>query len=115
MRLVVKCVKKASALKQQGNEQFKAQNYSGAIDCYTEAIEYCPIEEAFDGARAVYFCNRAACHLSLEDYDLTIKDCTEAIGCDSRYVKAYKRRAQAYEAKEDLEKALKDLATALYV
>lgn len=42
-----------------------------------------------------------------------IEDCTDALELDPRYLKAYTRRSQAFEAKDDLEAALDDLNKAV--
>jgi Tfp pilus assembly protein PilF len=47
-------------------------------------------------------------------YDMTMQwsdaavDCTSALGIDGSYVKAYMRRASAYEQSDDLDRALAD-------
>jgi len=48
-------------------------------------------------------------------YELAVEDCTASVELDPRYVKAYMRRAQAYENLEDLDAALADIKKALEV
>mmetsp|Transcript_10276 Transcript_10276/g.12833 ORF Transcript_10276/g.12833 Transcript_10276/m.12833 type:complete len:239 (-) Transcript_10276:1161-1877(-) len=109
----VRCVKKnakaASALKAKGNDFFKEKNYLQAIECYSDALDFAPTEDEYNYSRAVYYCNRAACYLYLERFDDVITDCTEALELESRYVKAFTRRAQAFEALDELESALEDI------
>ena len=64
-----------------------------------------------DGEKcAVYFANRAACFLKLEEYEKACQDCTEALKLNPNYVKALMRRCAAREKKggDDLYGALED-------
>jgi import receptor subunit TOM70 len=83
--------KNALALEQKtaGNEFYAAKQYKEAIEKYTNAIDILP--------SAVYYCNRAACYSNLGNHQLTIDDCTKAIEMDPKYIKAFHRRALAYE------------------
>ena len=54
-------------LKAEGNTLFMAEQYAAAIAKYTEAIE-----KSTEGEQAVYFSNRANCHLELRDYQKAI-------------------------------------------
>lgn len=60
-----KDAKIASKLKGEGNAAFKQSEYGAAIDLYSDALEYAPLEEEYNYSRAVYYCNRAACYLAL--------------------------------------------------
>ncbi|KNC87801.1 hypothetical protein SARC_00058 [Sphaeroforma arctica JP610] len=101
---------KADSLKVEGNIFFKMKEYDSAINLYTECIESCP---AGDSRVAVYFCNRAACYLALEEYNDAVDDCTEALSLNKEYVKALVRRAQGYEKQDKLEDALEDFKKAV--
>ncbi|CAH2238484.1 jg14092 [Pararge aegeria aegeria] len=46
--------------------------------------------------------------MKLEKYKKAIEDCTKSIELDDKYVKAYYRRAQCYEATEKLDECLAD-------
>lgn len=66
-----------------------------------------------DGRNAVYYCNRAAAHSKIGNYQQAIKDCHTALSIDPSYSKAYGRLGLAYsslqrhkEAKESYQKAL---------
>ncbi len=54
---------KAQAAKNKGNKYFKAGRYDQAINCYTEAIEICPAENANE--IATFYQNRAAAYEQL--------------------------------------------------
>lgn len=58
--------------------------------------------------RSIFYGNRAACLMALHRAPEAIEDCTAAIKLDPQYVKAYVRRAQAYEKTEKLAEALGD-------
>ena len=49
----------AAALKEAGNNHFKAGAFKDAIDCYTQALSATDDKHE----KVVYYKNRAACHL----------------------------------------------------
>ena len=55
---------------------------------------------AADGVRSVLLNNRGACWHKLGDCSLCIKDTSRSIQLEVVNIKAYARRAQAYEAME---------------
>eukprot|EP00041_Stephanoeca_diplocostata_P017963 m.372364 g.372364 ORF g.372364 m.372364 type:complete len:266 (+) comp20872_c0_seq1:141-938(+) len=91
--------------KEQGNDLYKRNDFSEALEKYSEAIRHCPPghEEA-----APFYANRAACHLKMENYEACANDCTEALGLQRIYPKVTLRRAAAYEKLERYEDALED-------
>lgn len=89
-----------------GNEEYKAKNYTKAIEHYTRAIQLSAEKEC-----SVFFCNRAACHLALGNFAAVIEDCTSALAIDGAYIKALFRRGQAYEQLQDYKNALYDFTT----
>lgn len=58
--------------------------------------------------RAVLYANRAACCLELQQYKEAVTDCSAAIDIDGAYLKAWHRRAKAYESLDDMDRALID-------
>ncbi|XP_026749366.1 tetratricopeptide repeat protein 1-like [Galleria mellonella] len=96
----------AEELKVAGNNAFKVAEYERSIDKYTEGLKICPLQ--WSQLRAVLYCNRSAAKMKLEKYSKAIKDCTKAIELDEKYVKAYIRRAQSYEATDKLDESLAD-------
>eukprot|EP00116_Pleurobrachia_bachei_P010682 sb/3470944/ len=96
-----------------GNSCFKNGEYSAAIDQYTEAL-------AATGGKgspeaATVHKNRAACLLKLERYDEVIDDVNACISMGGGDSKAYYRRAVAYQALKQLDKALKDSMEAVRI
>ena len=90
---------KALAAKQAGNELFKAKDFRGAIERYTEAIKRDPSNPA-------YWCNRCAAHQKTLNMGDAVKDANEAIKLDPTYVKAYSRRATCEYFSKEYHKAL---------
>lgn len=100
---------KAQAAKNKGNKLFKIGKYEQAIDCYTEAIQICPVENKED--ISTFYQNRAAAYENLKNYKQVASDCTMALELNSRYIKALQRRAKAYESLEQFRDALEDITT----
>jgi small glutamine-rich tetratricopeptide repeat-containing protein alpha len=98
-------IKKANALKEEGNECVKASKFNDAIEKYTEAIKL--------NRDPVYFCNRAAAYCRLEKFDLAIEDCRSALELDENYAKAYGRMGLAYLSQDRNEDAVEAYKKAL--
>lgn len=93
---------KAKALKDEGNKLFVVGQYEAAKHQYGLAI-------ALDPSVPAFYSNRAACELKLEQHGLAIEDATKAIQLDSKFSKAYFRRASAHLSILDPKSALPDL------
>lgn len=98
---------KAQEAKNEGNEFFKAGDFPGAVERYSEAIKR-------DPSNAVYYANRAAAYTKLTSFVEAKKDCEKALALDPNYVKAYSRMAaiqmfmkEFHKARESYEKGLK--------
>lgn len=78
----------AERLKTEGNEQMKVENFSAAVEFYSQAI-------ALNSHNAVYYCNRAAALSKLGNYAGAVQDCEQAINIDPKYSKAYGRMGLA--------------------
>lgn len=96
----------ALALKEDGNAEFKAKNFTAAIAYYTAALKL--------KIDPVFYSNRSACYAALDDHENVIKDTTEAINLKPDYTKCVLRRATSYEIVENYTEAMYDL-TALTV
>ena len=68
---------KALEAKEEGNVLFKAKDFKGAIDKYTEAIKRDPTNPA-------YFCNRCGAYQKTMDMNEAIKDANSAINLDPK-------------------------------
>uniref|UniRef100_A0ABM0LYH0 Protein unc-45 homolog B-like n=1 Tax=Saccoglossus kowalevskii TaxID=10224 RepID=A0ABM0LYH0_SACKO len=92
--------------KQEGNQCFSQGKYKEAIIAYTNAIDSCPEDNKND--RAVFFKNRAACHLKLENYKVAVKDADQALELSPSDAKALYRKCQALENLGSHEEAYKE-------
>ncbi|KAL9656685.1 hypothetical protein ABK040_002955 [Willaertia magna] len=95
----------ASDLYQQGNELYVDEDYKGALEKYSQAIE---LERKVE-----YFEKRSACNYQLENYKLSINDADEAITLNPKSFNAYLRKGMGHfeleqyqDAKQAFEKAL---------
>ena len=68
-------IEDAVALKNKGNDAFKAHDWPTAIEFYTKAIEANDKEPSF-------YTNRAQANIKLEAYGYAIADATSAIELD---------------------------------
>lgn len=94
------------ALKNEGNDLFKAKKFDEAIVRYTRAIEA-------KGDEAIPYSNRAICFTNLGQYFEAIEDCDRAIEVDPTFVKAYYRRALAKKELFRYDKACEDFEKVL--
>ncbi|XP_032675627.1 protein unc-45 homolog B [Odontomachus brunneus] len=97
--------KTAQEWKEKGNEEFNKDNWSEALDCYTNALK---LTKEDNSDKAVYYKNRAAAYLKLKEYENVIADCDNALKICSNDPKALFRRCQALEALEKFEEAYRD-------
>ena len=72
-----------------------------------------PCQHPHGETLAIFHANRAAVFIQLQHYDKAIEDCTVSILLHSKYIKAWVRRGQAYEQKEQYDLALSDAKTVL--
>ena len=86
---------------------YRLNNYSQAIECYTQAIKINPnFYQAYN--------NRGKTYYNSGEYDRAIEDYTQAITINPRYEneKAYKNRGLCYQALGRNAEAAKDFAKA---
>lgn len=89
------------ALKEDGNEFFKNKSFEKAIKFYTEALKL--------NQDPVYYSNRSACYVGLEDYEKVVEDTTSALKLKPDYTKCLLRRSNAYEQLGNYEESMFDL------
>lgn len=75
----------ADEFKAQGNTAFVAKDYKTAIDFFTKAIE------VSESPNHVLFSNRSACHTSLKEFDLALKDAQECVQIKPDWSKGFNR------------------------
>eukprot|EP01128_Nolandella_sp_AFSM9_P010484 TRINITY_DN7255_c0_g1_i1.p2 TRINITY_DN7255_c0_g1~~TRINITY_DN7255_c0_g1_i1.p2 ORF type:complete len:588 (-),score=217.21 TRINITY_DN7255_c0_g1_i1:92-1855(-) len=81
---------KAVALKDEGNTFLRQGNHTEAAKKYTEAIELDPTNQ-------VYFSNRSAAYLSLQNLPAALKDANTAISLKPDWSKGYLRKGTALQ------------------
>lgn len=96
----------AEQRKNAGNDFMKADKFSDALECYSQALK-------LDNKNAVYYCNRAAAYSKLGNHQQAIEDCRKALNIDPLYSKAYGRMGISYTAMEDHESAIECYRKAL--
>lgn len=103
---IEKDISKALAAKESGNEKFRNKLYDESIQMYSYAITYCPEDEENKDNLAAFYGNRSAAYFAMEEYQLTVNDCSDSIKLKPEYVKVLMRRSQAQEKLGHLEEAL---------
>ena len=76
-------------LKELGNNQFKNQNYTSAIDYYTRGIE-------LNQSEPVLYANRATCFKCLGRYKESVSDYKKAVQLGPRNTKNLKKLSSVY-------------------
>jgi len=95
---------RAEELKNQGNEEFKNKNYTGAIQKFTQSLELQQNE-------AVYS-NRAFAYISINEYKKAIDDCLAGLRINENFPRLYKRLFKAHLALGNLQEASAALSRA---
>jgi len=89
----------AEKLKVEGNDLMRSEDFPGAIEKYTKAIE-------LDSSNQVFYCNRAAAHSKMNNHYAAVEDCKRAIDMDPAYGKAYGRMGLAYSCVDKHKEAI---------
>jgi tetratricopeptide (TPR) repeat protein len=104
--------KSAHECYEEGNEWYRNGDYVSALDCYSCAI--LTRLELYDRDLAIkLLLNRAQCNLNLREYVAAVKDCTSVLHLDDLCIKAYIRRAIAYENLGKFKEGLVDTEKAM--
>jgi len=69
-----------SSYKEKGNKNYMSGDYKQAIENYTKAIE-------LDPSQAVFYSNRAAAYIEIDELEKAIEDADKAISLDANYQK----------------------------
>lgn len=92
----------ATNFKNQGNECYKAKQYTTAVGYYTKGLE---IDCGVDSINCALYLNRAACNLELKNYRKCIEDCKSVLLIDEKNIKACYRSGKAFFSVERFEEA----------
>lgn len=97
---------------EEGNQLYQNGDYVSAVDCYSHGILARP--ELHDQDLAIkLLLNRTQCNLNLREYVAAVKDCTSILYLDDLCIKAYIRRAIAYENLGKFKEGLADTEKAM--
>ncbi|GLC40807.1 hypothetical protein PLESTB_000020600 [Pleodorina starrii] len=88
-----------ASFKDQGNEEFKKENYLKAAALYTQAIKE-------DPQNAVLYSNRSAALLKLNKVTKAMEDADKCISLKPDWEKGYFRKAAVLEAQDKMHEAL---------
>ena len=91
-------LKLAEEKKAEGNSLYREKEFSSAIEKYSSAIKL--VETSH-----VYYNNRSACYLELEQPRQSLEDALKAVEIDSNYIKAWNRIVKCYIMLGDMNKA----------
>lgn len=98
----------AENMKNEGNRFMKEEKFQAALDMYSKAI-------SLDATNPVFYCNRAAAHNRLGDYQQAADDCRMSLRYDPNYSKAFGRLGLAYTKMNKHELALDAYQSALRI
>ncbi|KAL3926236.1 MAG: hypothetical protein SGPRY_003390 [Prymnesium sp.] len=82
-------------IKERAIEAFNDQNYRAAVDLLKKAIK-------LDPENHIFFSNRAAAYMAMEQYDKALADADECIRIQPNWAKGYSRRGAALFRMEKL-------------
>lgn len=103
-----KDIKRAQALKEEGNALVKKGEHRKAIEKYSQSIQLNPNE-------VTTYTNRALCFLSVKQHRDAVTDCEQALNMDSSNIKALYRRAQAHKELQNVKSCIDDLNNLLKI
>lgn len=93
-------------IKESADEKYKGGMFEEAIALYGQCISQAGGDSEL---RMKALNNRSACYKQLSNFEATIEDTTAVLEIDPENIKAYIRRAQAFEAVERYKLALQDV------
>jgi tetratricopeptide (TPR) repeat protein len=112
----------ALALKTTGNQKFKAADYKGAVEEYSDALNLlanqdqklhsnkdAETKEEEKKCRLAILSNRAVCYNNLRNFTKAKEDCDTILKDDEEHIKALFRRGEAYMSMSENVKAYKDM------
>jgi len=110
MRLVMKNKEEGTELFKGGNIRPAAARYQKALTHAAKFFDLSPEDNAeVNAVKCTLFLNLVQCYLKLENWELVIRNCEEALKLEPNNVKALYRRSVYYEHKKDWDKALQDI------
>ncbi|XP_028276027.1 tetratricopeptide repeat protein 12 [Parambassis ranga] len=92
--------KKATALKDKGNEAYAQEDYEAAVKYYGDGLAELKDMQPL-------YTNRAQAYIKLGKYKEAISDCEWALKCNERCIKAYLHMGRAYQGLKQYNEARK--------
>jgi stress-induced-phosphoprotein 1 len=89
----------AEKAREDGNAKFKAADWPGAVEAYSEMIKRAPQDPRG-------YSNRAAAFVKLLAFPSAVTDCDEAIKVDPKFIRAHIRKAQALYAMREYSRCI---------
>lgn len=80
---------RAQQMNQQGNKEFLSGRFDSAIECYSDAIAILP-------KYPIFYNNRAACYMKIEEFDLAAADAVRSIEFDALNWKSYSKAINCF-------------------
>ena len=108
-QLLIKGIKKAANLKEEGASIFKEQKFEEAIEHYKTCLELDPLNANYNSQILL---NTAIAQVKLKKNDEAMKSLNLAIKYNPKYGKAYVKRGEVKMAIEDYNEAIRDFSEA---
>lgn len=108
-----KAVKAIDQAKSEGNDQFKARNYSEAVAKYTNALELCKSMHLEGPTLSKLYSNRASTYSILGEHKKALDDCDSSLEYDASFVKPMRLRARTLLKLEKYEDSVQAFKTAI--
>eukprot|EP00249_Psilotum_nudum_P010947 c22866_g1_i2 orf=144-2300(+) len=104
----------ASTWKKDGNAAFGKGDFQQALQCYSQALRYAPLQSEEDRvSTSVLFVNRATTMHKLRLIEAVERDCTRAIWLNPSNSKAWYRRSRTRAELKNYAEAITDMRKAL--
>ncbi|KAK9741887.1 hypothetical protein RND81_03G135700 [Saponaria officinalis] len=102
-------------LKSKGNSCFSAQDYSQALQFYSQALRVAPVDavDKDNNLVATLYVNRASSLHKLNLFEESVRDCSRALSISPNYAKAWYRRGKVKTSLLNYEEAISDLKVAM--
>jgi len=113
MRMVLKNKEEGTELFKGGNWRMAGARYSKALTHAAKFFDLSPEDEQeVKDVKLSLYLNLSMCYIKMSNWDQVMRNTGEALTLDPNNAKALFRRASAFEAKKDWDKALEDLKAA---
>lgn len=102
-------IKNIESVKKKANNLYNQKEYEKAIQAYTKALDFDPINLKFN---SVILVNRALCYEKINKYYDAVNDANLSLQLNPNYARGYIRRANAYIKLKNFKRAVEDFEKA---